>query len=301
VRARLPCLASAAAVAALLLMPSFARADVTRDQCIDANAKAQDLRRDHKLAAAREQLRVCSNAACPAMVQSDCTKRLDELEGVQPTVAFEVKDAAGADLTAVKVTVDGVLLTSKLDGTSYALDPGSHTSTFEAAGLPPVTRAFVLTEGDKGRHERVALGSPTTVESGPVPAAPTLVATEPGPTNGMGTRKILGLVSGGVGVAGIAVGSIFGAMALSQKSAIESTCATTCTSSMHSAALSDHSNGVTDGAVSTVGFIAGGALLVGGAVLFFTGGKGPANATTGTQIVPSVGPGGGGMFVKGVF
>lgn len=294
---------AAAAFAAATLTSSVARAEVTRDQCIDANAKAQDLRRDHKLTAAREQLRLCSNAACPGLVQSDCTKRLDELENAQPTVAFEVKDATGADVTGVKVTIDGVLLTSRLDGTSYPIDPGSHTEAFEAAGLPPATRTLVLTEGDRGRHETIVLGAPATLA--PAPLAPEVLpeahdrAPEPSSKTGLGTRKALGLASAGVGVAGIAVGSVFGALALSQKSAIESACATTCTASMHSAALSDHSSGVTDGAVSTIGFVAGGVLLAGGAVLLFTGGS--KSGTTAMQIVPSVGRGGGGMFLQGEF
>jgi hypothetical protein len=55
----------------------------------------------------------------------------------------------------------------------------------------------------------------------------------------------------------------------------------------------------TDGAVSTASFIAGGVLAVGGAVLFFTARRTevPAQAA----IVPTVGPGVGGLTVVGRF
>ncbi len=98
------------------LAPTVARADMTKDQCIDANGKGQVLRRDGKLAAAREQLRSCADPSCPAMVRDDCNKRLDSLEAAQPSMVFDVKDAAGADVINVVVTVDGQKLTDHLDG-----------------------------------------------------------------------------------------------------------------------------------------------------------------------------------------
>jgi hypothetical protein len=296
-------------------------ADVTKDQCVDANGKGQELRREGKLTAAREQLRACANASCPAMVRDDCTRRLDELDKAQPTIAFEVKDASGADLVDVKVSMDAQPLIDHLDGKSVNVDPGAHVFTFEITGQPPVTRKLVLTEGEKGRRERITIGvaasTPASVPptapspaplpvpeaSAPKPTAPVSAAIEPASTSRMGTQKVLGLVTGGVGVAGIAVGSVFGLMTLSQKSQQQSACATptSCTSSGHAQALDDHSTGMTDSTISTVGFIAGGALLVGGAVLFLTAGHASAAPPTGTLVVPSVGPSGAGMLFSGGF
>jgi hypothetical protein len=296
----------------LTLSPAAARADVSKDQCIASNGKAQDFRRDRKLSLAREQLRVCSDPSCPAIVRSDCIKRLDDLEAAQPTVVFDVKDATGSDVTAVKVTLDGQPLTTRLDGTAYKLDPGPHNATFEIAGLAPVTRALVIGEGDKGRHERVAFTAPgaapavsitpaavaPAAPTGPVtPAPPAASATTEG---GMGTKKVLGLVSGGVGIVGLVVGGIFGGLTLSEKSDVTKYCATTCQLANYNLAQSAHSSAVTDGAVSTAGLIAGGVLLAGGATLFFTA-KSPTATATGTLVTPSVGPGGGGLLVKGTF
>lgn len=319
---RLPLAASLAAAFWLVSTGSRAEADAAKDQCVDANAKAQDLRREGKFSAAREQLRQCTAASCPAMVRNDCTKRLDELENAQPTIAFEAKDASGSDVSAVKVTVDGQPLADNLDGTALQVDRGSHVFTFTVAGSPPVTRTFVLTEGDKGRREKIVLGgaAPTPV---PPPAAPERIGPSPaalagaspaatpepvstggtGGTEGMGAQRILGLVGAGIGVAGIAVGSVFGAMAFSEKSQQTTDCGSAgCGNSGHALALSANSTGMTDSTISTASFIAGGALLVGGAILFFTGGHSTDKSAPSAMIlVPSVAPGGAGLVWKGEF
>jgi hypothetical protein len=305
--------AIAASLAATLCLVSVSsKADLTKGQCVDANAKGQDLRRDGKLTEAREQLRQCSAQACPAMVRDDCTKRLDELEGAQPTIAFEVKDTSGADVSAVKVTVDGQPLTDKLDGTALPVDRGTHVFTFIMAGQPPVTRTFVLTEGEKGRRERIALGveaspAPLPAPGANGPSSSSADSSSAGPASssgGMGAQKILGLVSGAVGVAGVAVGGVFTAMALSEKNQQTTDCpnATCSSTSAHALAVSAHSAGTTDTTISTVGFIAGGTLLVGGLVLFFTAGHpSERRASTGLLVTPCVGPGGGGLFLNGEF
>jgi hypothetical protein len=119
-----------------------------------------------------------------------------------------------------------------------------------------------------------------------------------------GTPKVLALVAGGVGVAGIAVGSIFGLMTISQKNQQQTICGSTpsCTTSDHTQAVNDHSAAASDGLISNVGFIAGGALLVGGAVLFFavpspTGQPMPI----GMRLTPSFGTDGGGLSLNGSF
>jgi hypothetical protein len=111
---------------------------------------------------------------------------------------------------------------------------------------------------------------------------------------GLGTRKIVALSLGGAGVVGLAAGSVFGLMAISQKNQQQSDCGSTasCTSSGHTQALGDHSSAVTDGTISTVGFLAGGALLVAGAVVFLTGSS---------SVTPSVGPTGAGLSWGGRF
>jgi hypothetical protein len=138
--------------------PPTTSGDVTKDQCVDANTKAQSLRRSSKLVAARAQLAICADPRCPAMVRDDCTQRIDELEKVQPTIVFDAKDGAGNDLSEVRVSMDGKPFVGRLDGTALAVDPGPHAFTFEVTGQPIVTRGFVLKEGEKLRRERIVIG-----------------------------------------------------------------------------------------------------------------------------------------------
>ncbi len=286
--------------AAFCLISASSRADVTKDQCIDANAKAQDLRRGGKLSAAREQLRLCSSASCPAIVRNDCTKRLDELEGVQPAIIFDAKDGSGRDLSAVKVTVDGHPLTEKLDGTALLVDPGEHAFVFTVPDEAPVTQTFVLKEGDGERRERIVIGARPTAPVSPENASAT---AQPAISHGLGPQRILGVVAGVVGVAGIAAGSVFAVMTTAAGNQQQKDCPTSsCGAQDHMLAANDHSTGETDRTISIVGFAAGGALLVSGAVLFLTGRHASeASPTTGMLLVPSVGPGGGGVFLRGEF
>jgi hypothetical protein len=279
--------------AALALMSAPARADVTRAQCIDANGQAQSLRRDEKLTQARNLLRLCADPKCPSTVATDCTKRLDELEVAQPTIVFDVKDGAGHDVDAIKVSVDDHPLADRLDGTPFQVDPGDHVFTFELPGQPPVTRHFVLTEGQKGRHESVMIGAPET----PAPAAVTpepVPAEEPSvtPPKSHRTLKTAGMVVGAFGVAGVATGAVFGLLASSRWSSQQRDCGSPTNCPDHAQAVSDHSALTTDGAVSTAAFIAGGALLAGGVALFLVGNRQPAEPqSTALVIAPSAGAG----------
>jgi hypothetical protein len=202
------------------LASGTAFADVTKDECIDANSKAQDLRREGKLSSASEQLRACASPSCPTMVRDDCTRRLDELDKAQPTIVFEAKDSAGRDLTAVKVTVDGKPLVESLNGTAVAVDPGAHTFTFEVAGQSPITQQFVLSEGEKGRREHVviavaaasAVPAPTPGASGEPPTQP---ATPVGPNT---TKRIAGYITGGVGIGLLGLGTYYAVTAGSRYS-----------------------------------------------------------------------------------
>jgi hypothetical protein len=296
---------------ALWLSQAPALAQMTPEQCVDSNARAQHLRSDGKLSEARQELRKCADPSCPALVRNDCTRRLDDVENALPTIAFEVKDPSGADLTAVKVTVDDGPLVDTLDGTALPVDPGLHVFTFKAADRARVTRTLVLTEGEKGRRELVVLGESAASPPAPLGAAtadtglvPIEAASADQGAGGMGTQKVVGLVVAGVGAAGIAVGGVFGALAFSEKDQQVKDCATrtTCTPEGHRRAQDDQSNGFTDSTISNVAISAGGALLIGGVVLFLTGSSSHRLAPlSGLLLAPSVGRSGGGMLLRGEF
>jgi hypothetical protein len=231
---------------------------------------------------------------------------MDDLERAQPTILFDVKDASGADAIAVKVTLDGHPLTDKLQGSALPFDPGEHVFTFTLVGHDPVTRRFLVKEGEKDRRERIVMGA--TPEASAPPATPAAPPPSPTPTpppamTGLGAQRIVGLTTGGFGVAGLAVGSIFGLLTFSAANAQKSDCTSAGDCASHAQALSDHASGEADAAVSTVAFIVGGVLLVTGGTLFFTAHTGPSveGSARALTLAPIVGRDTGGMSLWGEF
>jgi hypothetical protein len=276
-------------------------ADATKERCVDANTKAQSLRRQGRFAEARDALRVCGAAACPSIVRDDCAERLDALDRAQPTMVLDVKDANGNDLTTVKLTVDGRVVADPLGGTPVALDPGEHSFLIESPGHAPLTRTFVLKEGEKGRREKILLAVPQSAPRSAVAEEP---ADRPAqvlpPAGGLGAQKTLALVVAGLGVASIATGAVLGFGASSAYRDQQRDCGSPTDCINHAQAVSDHSTMETEGTWSTVAFVSGGVLLAGGAWLFFTDRGVPAKAA-GFVVAPAAGRTGTGLLVRGEF
>jgi hypothetical protein len=280
-------------------------AEPTKLECVDANDSAQDLRRAGKLSEARKKLIFCTSTSCPGPVREDCAQRLDDLARLQPTLVFDAKDAAGHDLTEVRVTIDGQPFAKRLDGHALPIDPGRHTFTFEAAGQAPKTEVLVLKEGEKERRERIVIGIAPAARPKPTPA--TEVTPSPGPdltaaqlsdesaSTGK-TQRIAGIAVGAAGVVGLGLGAIFGVVASSKWSSAQKECGSPASCPNYAQGVSDHDSASSAATMSTIGFIAGGALLAGGAALFFTA-PSDSSTTAGVQIVPGVS----GMTVRGTF
>jgi hypothetical protein len=285
-----------AVLAVVWLAAVPARADSTKAQCVASNASAQDLRRDGKLALAREQLRACADPTCPSIVREDCTKLMSEVDNAQPTVRFDVKDALGGPVGRVDVRVDGRPIEGDLLGSPVPLDPGARVITVTAGGHAPFAQTVVVVEGEKAR--RIAIVLPASVAASPATAGgppPSITAR-----SGMAAQKAVGLVGGGIGIAGLVVGGIFGARALSDKSAQTTACnASPCIGDARTRALADHSSAGIDGTISTVGFVAGGALLAGGLALFFT--SRTTERAPAITLLPRLGPHGGELSLGGSF
>jgi hypothetical protein len=296
--------AAACTFAALFFSAAPGAADMTKAQCVSVNSNAQDLRRAGKLTEALENLRQCSAPSCPAIVRDDCTQRIDEVQRAQPTIIFDIKDGAGRDLIDVTATVDGQTTTRKIDGSAWGLDPGGHAFVFTEPGQQPVTQTFVLREGEKDRRERIVIGTPPPPATATLAPAPTAsLAPSEFASKGMPSQKVAALVVGGVGLAGVAAGTVFGLLTFSAASQQKSACASSTTCANYAQASSAHSTGETDATLSTVTFIGGGALVAAGAILFLTSphvSEQPLPAMA-VVIAPGLAPGGGGIWARGEF
>ena len=193
-------------VTACLVSARAAHADPT---CIAAYEQTQTLRKDGKPAAAKAQASICAKDTCPALLTKDCNRWLAELETLIPSVVLDPRSPAGALRADVRVKLDGVVLSEKIDARAMFVEPGSHTFLFEADGAAPVERTVVLREGEKNKRITVTLAPPVEVH-----------ATE---------RPIpLGVwVFGGVSVAALATSALFAIDGLGKKSDLD-TCKPRC-------------------------------------------------------------------------
>ena len=298
----------------IALTTTMARAEPTKAQCITANTKAQSLRHEGKLVEARQQLRMCGDPKCPALVSTDCAKRLDELESVQPTVVVDVKDAWGRDLSDVRVAVDGQPLLDKLDGSAAAVDLGAHCFTFSVAGAAPVSQQLVIREGEKSRPVHVVMEGvgtkPAAASSATAKATPDHDSAKSAPepetsavsASPKAPQRTVGYVVTGVGVAGLAVGGVFGYLALSAKNRQTANCSAVSDCIDRQTASAAHDSAKSDGTISTIAFAAGAAVAAVGVVLIATAKPTQeAPATAALTLGAHAGPGKAELCLTGLF
>ena len=196
---------------------------------------------------------------------------------------------------------DDVALDAATWGTALPVDPGKHTITAEAPGKKP----WSATAETTGPGTTVTLPIPALeaapVSAGGATASPTgTVAPGPVPDDGRGTRRVIGLVVGGVGVATLVVGAVMGGLASSKWSdAQDNHCRTDTLCDPTGVALVGDAK--TFATVSTATFIAGGVLAAGGATLFIVSLGHGKRESAGLTILPSAGPKSGALLVKGSF
>lgn len=190
-------LGASAAVCALLSWQTAALAEPTRQECVASYEKAQEERAANHYIAAIEQAKMCSQPQCDSVIVTECVKLYDALRAEVPTFVLTAKDPDGRDLTDVRVTIDGQLVTSKLEGVPIQLDPGLHELKFEADGLPTRVISQRANVGDKNRLIEAMLGEkkPEPVTAAPAPVMVTPRA--PAPPKGV---PVVSYVLGGVGV-----------------------------------------------------------------------------------------------------
>jgi hypothetical protein len=284
----------AAIAAAILWSPPAQAADPTVADCLAATEASLKSGNEHHLRTERNQLLVCTAATCPADIRKECVRRIEDVNAAMPTILFEAKDAAGNDLSAVKVTMDGERIAERLEGMSLSIDPGLHVFVFETAGQPPVTKRFVIREAQKDRREAIVFGGLRAAGGGPQDAstggAPTPASQAPfsapppeDTKDGLGTQKVVALIAGGLGVAGLAAGSAFGLAAISKKSQAQASCPDLCSTQ---SAVDAWSDAKAEGNVSTALFVVGGVALAGAVVLWVTAPTPSAGATARIGLGP---------------
>lgn len=182
----------------------------SKEECLDAHGKGQDLRDKGQLVKARQTFLQCAQSSCPAVVQADCARFGEELGHLVPTVTFAARDARAGDLPNTTVWVDDVLTASRLDdGRSYEVDPGRHMVKFVHQGRE-TTLPVVVGQGEKGRLVVATFG-----------AEGARAVAEPAAEKPEGKRPVFPLVLAGIGGAALVTG---GALAFLGYDRVPSSC-----------------------------------------------------------------------------
>jgi hypothetical protein len=203
--------------------------------------------------------------------------------------------APSARVPGLVVTRDGVDAGEAQWGVPIPTDEGEHEIVAKAPGHRDWRAKLAVSGAGTTASVAVPKLAPLDATPPPVAIAP-LAATQPAPltpptgqgtpasqaeqqpSSGLGAQRIVALAAGGVGVAGLAVGAIFGVKAISKKNTADQTCqGTACTSD---AGVTAGKDAQAAGNVSTVALIIGAVGVAGGAVLWFAAPSGG----NGTQV-----------------
>jgi hypothetical protein len=162
---------------------------------------------------------------------------------------------------------DGVAVGQPQWGTALPVDPGPHQVVAKAPGMKPWSQQVVVAgEGQLVTVQVPALEQAPAAAPGMPPPVPGPTAPPPGDQETSATPMILGITFGTVGVVGIAIGTALGVIAINKKGEVDDLCPDLNNCTEEGIAVNDEAK--TAATVSTVGFIAGGALLVTGIVLW---------------------------------
>jgi hypothetical protein len=211
--------------------------------------------------------------------QAEAQTELEALQRSTPTLRIVIE---GSKSPSLVVTVDGVPLAPELLGEATPIDPGRHVVEAKQDGL--VTRRELSLE--LSEHEQLTLA----LTSGTPSAKPAPIAVvggqpesdqPPAPTS---MRRVAAWAVLGVGAAGVVVGGVTGAIAMSKRSALDEDPA--CADRLCPPSHTDQVNSLNAMRnVSTVAFIAGGALAATGLVLVLTAPR--ASTSTAIWISPT--------------
>ncbi|HVJ90760.1 MAG TPA: hypothetical protein VM580_13230 [Labilithrix sp.] len=206
-------------------------------------------------------------------IEDEATARANALEPRLARLTLVLAKTAPRD---VVVERDGVVLGAPSIGIPLPVDPGSHSIVVKAKGRVDATTTLLLGEGESKRIE-LNVG-PEAVVAEPAP---------PTPVRSSSQRSLSPLVFVGFGVAaaGIAVGSVTGAMALGAGDDAQTACPNGRCASQQ--ALDEVRTGQTLGWVSTISFITAGAGAAVGAYGLFAGGAKKTDSSVSVAFAPT--------------
>ncbi len=279
--------------AGLVASATYASSAGAEERCDDVYVSVQKLRRDGRFVDARRPLETCLSVCTDDTPASKhaitrCQEWRKEDATRTPTLLISAKDGAENDLATVQVTIDGQVVASSLTGQPISLNVGPHTVVLVGNGAKE-TRNIVAADSER-KTLAVVLGQ-LPVIAAPLPSS---AAHEPARApqadaggGGTSSLRIVGYVSGGLGLVGIGIGTYFGLRALAWDKDASCDAMNFCEKPAARVAAQESVTGAIGG------FVAGGALLVGGLLMVVaapsSSGKASAVRAVPVRVAPLLG------------
>ena len=203
-----------------------------------------------------------------------------QIAKLKPTVPMLTLVLPANAPAGTTVTRNGVVLQGAALGLALPIDPGNYVLVTHVPGGEDHSITISIALGDS---KRVPLdvrppaastpGAPRLGSAAPLPVTPPAAAADTSappnqPTESHANSKLPAYVAGGIGVAGIVVGSVTGILVFGKKSTVKSDCVgTTCNSAD---GVNAANSGKSLATVSDIGFGVGIAGLAAGAILLLT-------------------------------
>jgi hypothetical protein len=245
-----------------------------------------------KLASAWTAYKAAVDVANSAHQKKSAVAAQHAVARIEPKLSrLTIKLPAGRP-SGIEVHRDGDVVSDSDIGAAIPLDGGGHDVEVSAPGKKPWKKHVEL--ADSGQS--LAVDVPELESDAPARVASTeeTPATPEAPKGSPGqAQRIAGIAVGGVGVLGVALGVVAGIEAKSTYDDALSKCGGHPSCPPGSPGLAERDTAGTWATVSDVAFIAGGAAIVGGVVLYFTAPRGsattvgiaPAERGTGLSLV----------------
>jgi hypothetical protein len=199
------------------------------------------------------------NTAVQRQAQLDAAKELKEVMARIPRVRFRVRDEPGAD---VALSVDGVSLPDARLNESLSFNPGPHRVAARSGGQ----RVELGFEAIESAEREVLLDF---AFAAPKPSGTPRASLPLPPSSDSRRVETWAWVSMGVGSAGLALGTVSGLLAVGKKGSLEDS--GNCWDNHCSSAESDQVSSYNSlRRLSTISFVAGGAVAATGLVLLVT-------------------------------
>lgn len=218
---------------------------------------------------------------------------------LEPRLAhLVVRVAPDAETEELAIRVDGQPLAKAGWNQPIAVDPGVHTIDVTSPPAPPRSEPIEVADEANVTWAVPFVSKPPKADAPPVGSAPPSSREPPRSTpasretdtterSSGSTARTLGIVVGATGAAAIATGALFGVLSINAHGTVVDRCPAypRCDEGDRDELDGLNDRASTHGTISTISFVAGGVLVVAGAVLYLTA-PGPLSSRAAKTSIP---------------